>query len=108
MNLHRTLARLADELLDKTIVLSYTNIGYALRRPFWKKAEAAMQDKVCVVTGANSGLGKATTHRLAALGATVYMLCRNQEHGEAARAEIVERSDNTQVFLEIVDLSSQT
>ena len=107
MNPLRTLARLADALLDKTIVLSYTNIGYALRRPFWKRMDTSMQDKVCVVTGANSGLGKATTHRLAALGATVYMLCRNRERGEAARDEIIEKSGNAQVFLEIVDMSSQ-
>ena len=101
------IARFADELLDKTVVLSYTNVGYFLRRPFWKAVDASMQGKVCVVTGANSGLGKATTHHLAALGATVYMFCRNRERGEAARAEIVEKSGNAQVFLEIVDLSSQ-
>ncbi|MCH8962568.1 MAG: SDR family NAD(P)-dependent oxidoreductase [Bacteroidetes bacterium] len=102
-----TLARAADELLDKTIVLSYTNVGYTLRRPFWKAVEAAMQGKVCVVTGANSGLGKNVSLRLAALGAKVYMLCRNQRRGEAARTEIAEKSGNEQVFLEIVDLSSQ-
>ena len=107
MNLLRALARLADELLDKTIVLSYTKLGYYLRRPFWKAMETSMQGSVCVVTGANSGLGKSTTLRLAALGAKVYMLCRNQKRGEAARTEIVEESGNEQVFLEIVDLSSQ-
>lgn len=107
MNLLRALARLADELLDKTIVLSYTKLGYYLRRPFWKAMETSMQGSVCVVTGANSGLGKSTTLRLAALGARVYMLCRNQKRGEAARTEIVEKSGNEQVFLEIVDLSSR-
>ena len=101
------LARLADELLDKTVVLSYTNIGYALRRPFWKKTEPSMQGTVCLVTGANSGLGKNTTLRLAGLGATVYMFCRNPQRGEVARAEIVEKSGNEQVFLEIVDLGNQ-
>ena len=67
----------------------------------------SMQGRVCVVTGANSGLGKAVTHSLAALGATVYMLRRNRERGEAARAEIIDRSGNAQVLLEIVDMSSQ-
>ena len=105
--MRRPPARLADELLDKTIVLSYTNIGYALRRPFWKAVEDSMEGTVCVVTGANAGLGKAVTHGLAALGATVYMLCRNRERSGAARAEIIDRSGNAQVFLEIVDMSSQ-
>ena len=107
MNPLRLIARAADELLDKTIVLSFTNVGYAVRRPFWKRVEGAMQGNVCAVTGANSGLGKATTHRLAALGATVYMFCRNPERGEAARAEIVEATGNDRVVLEIVDMSSQ-
>lgn len=40
------------------------------------------------VTGANSGLGFATSSKLASLGAKVYMLCRDQERGEAAKAKI--------------------
>lgn len=43
---------------------------------------------ICVVTGANTGIGKATALALAKQGATVVMLCRSRERGEAARAEI--------------------
>ena len=44
---------------------------------------------VVAITGANSGLGLAATRGLAALGATVFMLCRDPARGEAARAGVV-------------------
>jgi retinol dehydrogenase-14 len=47
-----------------------------------------MQGKVCLVTGANGGLGKATALGLARLGAKVIMASRDQTRGEAARAEV--------------------
>ena len=42
-----------------------------------------MKDQTCIVTGANSGLGKASALLLAQSGARVVMLCRSQERGEA-------------------------
>ena len=47
-----------------------------------------MHGTVCVVTGANSGIGKATATELARLGARVVMVCRNRERGRDAQAEI--------------------
>ncbi len=44
--------------------------------------------KIAVVTGANSGMGKATVAALADLGYTVIMLCRSKERGEAALQEL--------------------
>ena len=40
------------------------------------------------MTGANAGIGQATALGLAQLGATVIMVCRSRERGEAAQAEI--------------------
>jgi NAD(P)-dependent dehydrogenase (short-subunit alcohol dehydrogenase family) len=66
-----------------------------------------MQGKVCIVTGANSGIGKATTLGLAQMGATVVMVCRDQTKGEDAQNEIKTKSGNDAVHLMLADLSSQ-
>ena len=51
---------------------------------------ADMRGKVCVVTGANNGFGLVTSRRLAALGATVLMVCRDGARGESARERVAE------------------
>ncbi len=65
-----------------------------------------MKDKVVMVTGANSGIGKAASLALAKKGATVVMVARNPERGEAARSEIIGKSRNNSVDLLLADLSS--
>lgn len=66
-----------------------------------------MKGKTCIVTGANSGLGKFTALGFARMGATVVMVCRSRERGEAARTEIMAASGNQSVDLLLADLSSQ-
>src|SRR6202165_6389006 len=68
---------------------------------------SSMQGKICMVTGANSGIGKATTLALAQMGATVVMVCRDRTRGEEARSEITTKSKNNAVDLLQADLSSQ-
>ncbi len=65
-----------------------------------------MNGKICVVTGANSGIGKATARGLAASGATVLMVCRDRARGEAAQAEVRAATDNAKVELWLADLAS--
>ena len=65
-----------------------------------------MKDKICLITGASSGIGKATAIELAQRGATVVMLCRNRAKGEAAAKEIGEKSGNDSVDIGIADFSS--
>ncbi len=72
-----------------------------------EQAPLPMRGKVCLVTGSNSGIGKETALGLARLGATVVMVCRDQSKGEAAQAEIKQKSGNPSVDLLIADLSSQ-
>jgi retinol dehydrogenase 12 len=64
-----------------------------------------MSGKSCLVTGATSGIGKETARPLAALGATVTIVARDQARGAAAAAEIRERVPRAQVENVTADLS---
>jgi|CXWL01.1.fsa_nt_gi NAD(P)-dependent dehydrogenase (short-subunit alcohol dehydrogenase family) len=66
-----------------------------------------MDGKVCLVTGASRGIGRATVEGLARLGATVLMTCRNRQAGEAARQEIIAATGNSRITLLVADLSIQ-
>ena len=65
-----------------------------------------MPQKTIVITGANSGIGKAAAEGLAKQGARIVMVCRNVEKAEAARAEIVQASGNEAVEIVACDLAS--
>jgi NAD(P)-dependent dehydrogenase (short-subunit alcohol dehydrogenase family) len=52
----------------------------------------SLAGKSVAITGGNTGLGKETAVKLAALGADVIILCRNPTNAQAAVAEIKERS----------------
>jgi retinol dehydrogenase-14 len=71
-----------------------------------EKSAENMTRKVCIVTGANSGIGKETARALARMGATVIMVVRNQVAGEKARKEIIEETGNESIELMIADLFS--
>lgn len=66
-----------------------------------------MQGKVCVITGANSGIGKATALKLAKMNATVVMVCRNKSLGTVALEQLKAESANENIALLVADLSSQ-
>ncbi|MCT8139167.1 SDR family oxidoreductase [Anaerobacillus sp. CMMVII] len=65
------------------------------------------KNHVVIVTGANSGMGKATSLALAKTGATVVMLCRRKLEGETAVREVRTISKNMSVELMLCDLGSQ-
>ncbi len=67
-----------------------------------------ISDKTVLITGANSGLGKAAALGLAGQGAHVVMACRNRKRGEKARAEIVKATGSQRVDLIVADLSTTT
>ncbi len=67
----------------------------------------AMQGRICMVTGATSGIGKATALGLARMGATLVLVARDPVRGEAARNDIATQSGNSSVDLLLADLSSQ-
>ena len=76
-------------------------------RPLQAQAmQADMRGKVCLVTGANSGIGRVTALGLAERGAAVVLVCRNEEGNAAVLDEIERRGSGTATLL-TADLSSQ-
>ncbi|NVZ10330.1 SDR family NAD(P)-dependent oxidoreductase [Allochromatium humboldtianum] len=63
--------------------------------------------KTALVTGANSGLGRAIARGLAAAGWRVGLVARDRARGEAALAEIRSATGNTHLQLFVADLASQ-
>lgn len=68
---------------------------------------ANTNEKVCVVTGANTGMGKIVAREAARAGASVVLACRSLERGQAAREEIVKATGNSRVEVIALDLSSK-
>jgi NAD(P)-dependent dehydrogenase (short-subunit alcohol dehydrogenase family) len=66
-----------------------------------------MTGKICLVTGGNSGIGKATAVGLTKMGATVVIVSRNKEKGVTAVTDIIAKSGNKNVELIQADMSSQ-
>ncbi|KYM97530.1 Retinol dehydrogenase 13 [Cyphomyrmex costatus] len=64
-------------------------------------------DKVVIVTGANSGIGKETVLELAKRNARVIMACRDMEKCEMERRNIVLDTKNKYVYCRKCDLASQ-
>jgi len=62
---------------------------------------------LCLVTGANTGIGFEVARGLARTGARVVLACRDPVKGEAARKKIAEDTGNPAVDLLVVDLASQ-
>ncbi len=65
-----------------------------------------MQDKIAIITGANSGMGLATTVAMAKKGFQVIMVCRNPERGEDALQKAKTESGTDHIELMICDLGS--
>jgi NAD(P)-dependent dehydrogenase (short-subunit alcohol dehydrogenase family) len=66
-----------------------------------------MPKQLGLITGATSGIGKATAFELAASNYALVLLCRDEKKGESVVREITNRSGNAEIELLIADLSSQ-
>ena len=65
-----------------------------------------MNAKTVIITGANSGIGKAATYRFAQEGYQVVMACRNIEKSNKVRDDISRLTKNTSIDLMELDTSS--
>lgn len=66
-----------------------------------------LDQKTIIVTGANSGIGKAAAAQLAKCGATVVMACRSAERGAQALEEVRKSANSQKVELMLVDMALQ-
>ena len=65
-----------------------------------------MEPKTAIITGANSGIGKAAAFKFAAAGHAVIMACRSPERSRPIQSEIIGKTANDKVFLEELDMAS--
>jgi NAD(P)-dependent dehydrogenase (short-subunit alcohol dehydrogenase family) len=66
-----------------------------------------LNGRTCMITGASSGIGRATALALARMGARLVLVCRSRERGEETIAEIGAQTGNRDTVLMLADLSAQ-
>jgi NAD(P)-dependent dehydrogenase (short-subunit alcohol dehydrogenase family) len=64
-----------------------------------------LDQKIIIITGANSGIGKAAAIQLASCGANVIMACRSKERGAQALQDVQKAANSKKVELIQVDMS---
>ena len=70
-------------------------------------SDQTLRGKVCLITGATSGIGAETARALAARGATTVVVGRNAEKGAATARQISAETGNPEVACLTADLASQ-
>ncbi|MFT7625903.1 MAG: dehydrogenase/reductase SDR family protein 12 [Myxococcota bacterium] len=88
-------------------MMTYTALGHWLGRRTWTDPgiDIDLTGRRVLVTGANAGLGLATTHALVRRGAHVIMACRSVARGQAALDTLDPPYGRDQLSLRQVDLA---
>lgn len=94
-------AAIAVGICSLTIYMVLKHFGGGVCR-----SNVSMKGKTVIITGCNTGIGKETALDLAKRGARIIMACRNLSAAEKAAEEIRTTSENGQVRVMMLDLSS--
>jgi len=65
-----------------------------------------LKDKVCIITGANTGIGKETAHEIASMGAHLFLACRSEDKALPVVEELKRETENSKIEFIKLDLSS--
>lgn len=86
----------------------YTRNGYDVAAKLFVASDLDVDvgGRSFIITGANSGIGKATALEIAKRGGTVHLVCRDKGRADEAKTHIVEQSKNENVHVHIVDMSN--
>ncbi|KAK3928117.1 Dehydrogenase/reductase SDR family member 12 [Frankliniella fusca] len=86
----------------------YTKSGYQSASKNFNDGDLDVDcsGKVFMITGANSGIGESVAQQVAKCGGTVHMVCRNAQTAEDAKARMIEKTDNKNIHLHILDLAA--
>ncbi|XP_027004963.1 retinol dehydrogenase 13 [Tachysurus fulvidraco] len=91
-------------------VLTLTVAGFLLIRKWIAggmcTSQARLDGKTVLITGANTGIGKATAQDMARRGARVVMACRDMRRAEIAAQEIRRATENGNVVIRHLNLAS--
>ncbi|XP_036391847.1 dehydrogenase/reductase SDR family member 13-like isoform X1 [Megalops cyprinoides] len=88
------------------VVAVYVLIYYNVFKGSRCTSNVRFKGKTAIVTGGNTGIGKATAMELARRGARVVLACRNKQRAEAAVFDIRRESGNNEVVYMHLDLAS--
>lgn len=103
-----SLGGFVDKLIEAPVVPSFTRFGYEARSRLAGWGSLDRYDAtgaVMVVTGATSGLGRATATQLARCGATVVVVGRNEDRNQAAVQDISDQAESDRVTQIPADMS---
>jgi dehydrogenase/reductase SDR family protein 12 len=103
------LRALLDDLAEILVVPSFTRTGYALRRRLfdWEDpASWSLAGRTVVITGPTSGLGRAAADGLAAMGARLVLVGRDEGRLAQTRDELVATHEGLETALVVADMSS--
>jgi len=101
-------ARIVDAILDATVVPGFSAVGPRVRTRLerWTPLDAYdLRGRTILVTGVTSGIGRAGAHQLAADGARVILLGRDEQRTTATRDEIAAATGNDDLHVVVADMA---
>lgn len=103
------LKTLIDNLLEVLVAPSFARTGYAVRRRLFDWDEPdwwRLDGRTVVITGPTSGLGREAAGSLAAMGARLVLVGRDETKLARVRDDIARETGNANLALVVADMSS--